>query len=245
MNARILTSAVILFFFSPALFALTGREILEKNDALARPDSARAEVLMIIGKEGGVTEMEYELLSKRTGNETATLLSFTRPAGVRLLTVSRKGIMVDQWLRLSSVKIKRIGETDRDQPFVNSHMCYEDLAVRGLDEYDYRHMGDTKVFEDECYRVEAVKKAGAPVYDRMILSVRKSDYFIVRADLFRKGEFYKFVEYRDVRPVQGILTAHRVTVTTADGKGKTELRVKRLEYNVPVRDSSLSREALR
>ncbi|TFG38523.1 MAG: outer membrane lipoprotein-sorting protein, partial [Syntrophobacterales bacterium] len=151
----------------------------------------------------------------------------------------------DQWLRLSSGKIKRIASSDKGKAFVNSHFYYEDLGSRNIDEYDYKLLGEGKAVGEDCYKVEAIKKEGTKVYDKLILYVRKSDYFVARIDFYQKGKLHKYLENYEIKKVNDILTPFNTVMALADGKGKTELKIEKLEYNKQIQDSAFNKEALR
>jgi hypothetical protein len=225
MKVRLLLSIVIVMFLCQSVFALTGREIMDKSDALPEPQTAESSALMHIYKGSRVLEKEFEIRAKEFKNdEDKILISFIRPTKIKLLTHSHTGQDDDQWLRLTSGKIKRIASSDKGKAFVNSHFYYEDLGSRNIDEYDYKLLGDGKAVGEDCYKVEAIKKEGTKVYDKLILYVRKSDYFVVRIDFYRKGTFHKYLE---------------------NGKGKTELKIQKLEYNKKMKSSTFNKEALR
>ena len=246
MKLRYVLTIILVLSLSTPLHALTGREIMEKNDALREADTALSTVLMLIHKGDRVTEKEFESSSKKYPNsEDKLLISFTRPTRIKLLTHAYKGRDDDQWLRLSSGKIKRIASSDKGKPFVNSHLYYEDIGSRDIDDYSYTLLGDEKAAGDDCYAVQAVREVGEKVYSKLILYVRKSDYFIVRIDFYEGNEFHKFLENHDIRKIDGILTPYVSTMTLADGKGRTELKILKLEYNTDLRDSLFNKEALR
>lgn len=246
MKLRFLLAILLVLLLSTPLFALTGREIMERNDALPEADTAVSSVLMLIHKGGRVTEKEFESSSKKyPDSEDRLLISFTRPTRIKLLTHAYKGRDDDQWLRLSSGKIKRIASSDKGKPFVNSHLYYEDIGSRDIDDYTYTLLGEAQAVGDDCYAVEAVKVAGEKVYSKLTLYVRKSDYFIVRIDFYEGNEFHKYLENHDIRTVDGILTPFASTMTLADGKGHTELKILELEYNRDLSDSTFNKEALR
>jgi outer membrane lipoprotein-sorting protein len=246
MKVRVLLSIVIVMFLCQSVFALTGREIMEKSDALPEPETAESSALMHIYKGSRVLEKEFEIRAKKFKNdEDKILISFIRPTKIKLLTHSHTGQDDDQWLRLTSGKIKRIASSDKGKAFVNSHFYYEDLGSRNIDEYNYKLLGEGKALDEDCYKVEATKKEGTKVYDKLILYVRKSDYFVVRVDFYRKGIFHKYLENHEIKMVEGILTPFNTVMALADGKGKTELRIEKLEYNKQIKDSAFNKEALR
>ena len=247
MKVKSILSFVILLLFCHVLFALTGREIMEKSDALPEPKSIKNRSLMKIYKGGRVLEKEFGMIGKKIKGEDRMLISFIKPTRIKFLTHSHKGRDDDQWLRLSSGKIKRIAATDKDKPFVNSHFYYEDMGSLEIDDYNYKYIGDKKVLGDDCYMVESIKKKGAgrKVYDKTVIYVRKSDYFPVRVDIYKKGKFHKYLENYDIKVIKGIITPHKIVMYRADGKGKTEINMKGIKYNIKIRNSKFAKEALR
>lgn len=242
---------MITLLFCQSVFALsglamTGREIMEKSDALTEPNTAKSKILMLIHKGGQVQEKEFLLQMKQFDNdEDKAIIEFTRPTQIKLLTHSHKGADDDQWLRLSSGKVKRIVSSGRDKPFVNSHFYYEDLTSVDIDDYDYKLLGEEKAVGEDCYKVEGVKKVGEKIYDHVVFYVRKSDYFVVRVDFFKKGKLLKFLENYEIKEIDGILTPHKLKMELADGNGKTELILKGVKYNVDIDNAKFRKEALR
>ncbi len=227
------------------IFALTGREIMDKSDSLKEPDSAKTKVTMYIKKGGRTMEKEFIAIAKKVSGNEQVLISFIKPTRIKLLTHTYKNRDDDQWLRLSSGRVKRIAAADKDKPFVNSHFYYEDLASREIDDYNYKNLGDEKVLGSDCYKVEAVRKKGKQVYDKSVIYVRKSDYFVVKLDLYRDGKLHKVLENHDIKTIDGIITPLRVIMKSAEGYGETELKVEKVVYNVSVSNSQLAKESLR
>ena len=99
----------LVFALAPSLHAMTGREIMEKSDALPEADTAASKMLMKIHKGGRVIEKEFILQMKQFENgEDKALISFIRPTKIKLLTHSHKGREDDQWLRLSSERVTHV-----------------------------------------------------------------------------------------------------------------------------------------
>jgi len=246
MKYKTLITALIIFSMSLPAFAMTGREIMEKSDALPQPDTTKSKILMLIHKGGRIEEKEFTLQMKQFENdEDKALISFIRPTQIKLLTHSHKGRDDDQWLRLSSGKVKRIVSSGRDKPFVNSHFYYEDLTSVDIDDYEFKLLGEGSAVDEDCFKVEGMKKVGEKIYDKAIFYVRKSDYFVVRVDFYKDGEFHKFLENYHVKKIENILTPHKIKMALANGKGHTELVLKGLKYNATIDSSKFNKEALR
>ncbi len=245
MKVKIVLSCLLILLLSLPVYALTGREIMEKSDALPQPNTAKSKILMLIEKGGQIQEKEFILQMKKFDNdEDKAIIEFTRPTQIKLLTHSHKGRDDDQWLSLSSGKVKRIVSSGRDKPFVNSHFYYEDLTSIDIDDYAYKLLGEENAVGADCYKVEGVKQIGEKVYDKLILYVRKPDFFVVRVDFYKGGEFHKFLENYDIKEIDGILTPYKMKMELADGKGKTELILKGLKYNSDIDSAKFNKEAL-
>lgn len=245
-SLSITVTLVLLAIFCQAALAMTGKEIIDKSQDVTEPDSGTSTVTMLIHGGAKVVEKEFEILSKKYGeNGAKVLISFTKPTQIKLLTHMNEGAEDDQWLSLSSGKIKRITASGKDKSFVNSHFTYEDLSSRNDDDYTYELIGSETVNGDDCHKVTAVKKEAGGVYDKAVLYVRKTDYVVMKAELFKKGALYKYLENADVRDISGIKTPFKIVMTMADGSGKTELIVQKVQYNIPLEDNLFNKDALR
>lgn len=244
---KFLLLIVMIIFPAVMLSAQSGREIIEKSDALPEGDTGRSNVSMKITKDGRVSDKEFILSMKKIGkDEERILIEFTKPTEIKLLTHTHNNREDDQWLQLSSGKVKRIASSDKDKPFVNSHFFYEDMESRDIDDYDYKYTGDKKAAGEDCYTVEAVKKNNSgKVYDKTVIYVRKSDYFALRVDFYRDGKFFKYLENHNVKKVNGILTPYKVIMMQSDEKGGTVLNVHEVKYNIPLQESLFNKDSLR
>ncbi len=236
---------IITFLTAISLFAMSGREIIDRSEKLPKPKSAKTMVNMNIYKGSSVMEKEFTLMQKTTRDGDRVLITFTKPTQIKVLTHSKKEGEDDQWLRLSSGKVKRIVGGDKSENFVQSHMTYEDLESRDIENYTYKTLQDAKVNGDNCYTVEAVKKSGNKTYSKYLLYIRKSDFFLVKIDFYQKDKLFKSLENQNITKNNGILTPMKIVVTMADGSGRTELIVQKVLYNVNIEDSTFSKDALR
>ncbi len=247
MKRRVFLVSVLILVMSWPAFALTGRKIMEKSDELAEPDTAMSKMIMRIHKGGRMDEKAFTLMMKQyDDDEDKALLEFIRPTKIKLLTHSHEGREDDQWLRLSSGRVKRVASSSKGKPFVNSHFYYEDLTSVNIDDYKYKFLGEGQAVETTCYKVQGIKKNPEHrVYEKVVFYVRKSDYFITRIDFYIDDEFHKYLENYDVKKIDGILTPHRTTMFRADGKGKTELFLVGVKYNIEIPDIRFKKEAIR
>ncbi|HOP63751.1 MAG TPA: outer membrane lipoprotein-sorting protein [Spirochaetota bacterium] len=245
MKKEILLTAMLIIASCGASYAMTGREVMDRADALKQPDTVKAALTMKITKGKSTQEKEFNIMGKKAGKDEKVLIMFTKPTRIKFLTHTHKKGEDDQWLMMSSGKVKRIAAGERTQPFVNSHFYYEDMKSRDIDSYNYKLTGEAKAAGFECYKVEATPKGKDHVYSKAVFYARKSDCFIVRADIYKDGSFLKYIENYDIKNVSGILTPYRAVMKMADGKGNTELKMKAVQYNRGIPESRLSKESLR
>lgn len=245
MRKKWLVIPILVLLAVSAAHAMSGRQIMEKSKDLPDADTAASKVLMKIHKGGRVLEKEFILQSKQfEDGEDKTLISFIRPTKIKLLVHAHKGREDDQWLRLSSGRVKRVAGSSRGRPFVNSHFYYEDFTSVNLDDYKFKRAGEAEALGDACYKVQAVKVSGEKVYDKLVLYPRKSDYFVNRIDFYKDGEFHKYLENRQVKKIDGILTPHKVVMTRTDNRGHTELILKGIQYNLDINPTTFKKGRL-
>ena len=239
-------TSLILVFSVQSLFALTGREIIEKSEKQVKPKSTKSKVTMNIYKGSSVQEKEFLLYQKTINGEDKVLITFTKPTQIKVLTHTHKNGEDDQWVAMSSGKVKRlVGEGDKSESFVQSHMTYEDLGSREINSYDYKLVKEADFNGEACYLVDAVKKSGTKTYDKNTLYVRKSDFIVVKLDFYQKGKLLKFMENQKISKIDGITTPMKIVVSMADGSGRTELTVDKVIYNKEIEDAKFSKDALR
>lgn len=242
---RMIISIACVIAAAGVLYALTGREIMEKSDLLPDPASTESRAEMKIYRDGQLRETkEFMMYSRKYGQDSRTLIRFTRPTSIKFLTHSVRNGEDLQWLKTSSGKPKKIGGADSGKPFVHSHFFYEDLKSRDINDYDYTLRGEALAVDEDCYRVEAVKKKGEKIYDRIELFVRKSDYFVLSVNFYRDGKLLKFLKNFDVKSVNGILTPHRMVMYLPGTRGRTEITIQEVRHNIPVNDSLFNKGTL-
>ncbi|MCP4136151.1 MAG: outer membrane lipoprotein-sorting protein [bacterium] len=245
MKKKGLLIILIVTFSVQSLFALTANQIMKKNDALKEPRSAKSLAVMKIYRKGRLRETkEFQMLSKKVGTNTRSLIKFIKPTKIKFLTHTYKGRDDNQWLKTRSGKPKKIASGDKGKPFVHSHFFYEDLGSRELHDYKYKKLADGTAAGADCYKIESVRKRGKKVYDKAVLYVRKSDFFVMRVDFYKKGKFLKYLENHNIQKIKGILTPKKTVMQLKNGKGKTIITIKSVKYNIRVVTSTFNKRSL-
>jgi hypothetical protein len=244
MKRVLILTIFILTISTPGLFALTGRQVMEENAKLQKPKSAKSHVIMLI-KRNRLVEKEYTRMQKSVEGQDRILITFLRPERIKFLTHANKDREDDQWMKLRSGKIKKIFGEEKSLFFVDSHITYEDLASRKIDDYQYSNPGIVTVMGFQCYKVEAIPTKIAKSYDKVYFYLRTSDYYLIKIDFSKNGGTYRTLENSDLKTIDGIITPMKTTVKMTDNSGYTELSVKKIIYNMDIPASTFDKEALR
>ena len=157
---------------------MTGREIMEKTDALPEPNDAVSTVKMsLIKSKKGKTRKRmreirrFQVYYKEGELKSKSLIRFLKPAEVKgtslLMWEYRGGKDDDQWLYLPAMqKVKRIVAREKSSEFMGSDFTYEDMGGRNIDEDSYKLLEEEELFGENCYRVEAIPIKNGSSYSR-------------------------------------------------------------------------------
>jgi len=247
MNTKLITALVITLNL-PFFFSLhadeKGREIMEKNDLLKKSQTRLSKSAMVVINGDNKEVKEFEMISKRYGKDTRSHSTFIKPTRIEFLSWSSPGSDSQQWIKLSGGTVRKIASSDKSGSFVGSHFYYEDLNERDIDDYEYTSKGEEKVEGVDCYKVEAVKKSGTRVYEKSVVYLRKSDFFIIKIDLYEKQGLTKIMRAEKIETIDGIITPRKISMERVDGKGKTIIYLQSVEYNKSLSDQLFKKESL-
>ena len=177
-------------------------------------------------------------------------LRFTAPPdvkGVALLVINHPDRASDQWMWIpAEERDRRIALQDRSSRFFGTDFSFEDLEERDIDQYDFKLVGDDKLDDADCWKIESrPKESKMSQYTSSLHWVRKSRYFLVRTDNFIKDRLIRQIAYRDVESIEGIWTALTVAVEDFTRNSRTLLTLAKVKYNLPMKSSDISRENFR
>jgi outer membrane lipoprotein-sorting protein len=229
----------------------TARQIVE--DAQKRTDatSQRYEgLLQVVDAKGKISDKRWTLARLGAHGRSKAVLRFTAPPevkGVALLVVNHPDRASDQWMWTPALeRDRRIALQDRSTRFFGTDFSFEDLEERDVDQYDYALVGDEAVGGAACWKIQSTpKQAKSSQYTRSMVWIRKDNYAFARIESFVKDEAVRRLEYRDIRNVQGIWTAHQLEMADLRRGSRTRLALEKLEYNVALQDDDFTLQAIR
>ena len=219
-----------IFFTAENVFALSGREIMEKVNARDEGDRSKGEMEMILlDKKGKKRIRKLKTFGGKKGKNTLSLMFFLSPADVKntgLLTYdyNESGKDNDQWLYLPALgKTKRIAAGDKSGSFMGSDLNYSDMTTPDLDLYEYTLMKETEVRGHKVWQIKAVPKnkdeAEKSGYSKSVIFIRQDNYVMIRAVRWvHKKRRNKYLDVKKMEKIDGIWVSTEMHVTTKTGK---------------------------
>ena len=228
------------------VFALNGREIMEKVNARDTGDRSITEMEMIlIDKKGKKRVRKLKTFGLEKGKDSLSLMFFLSPAEVRntgFLTFDydESGKDDDQWLFLPALrKTKRIAAGDKSGSFMGSDLNYSDMTSPDLNLYEYTLMKETKVKGQKVWQIKSVPKTKSEAeksgYSKSVVFIRQDNYVMIRGVRWvYKKKRNKYLDVRKLEEIDGIWVSTELHVTTKSGKKtlhKTILKQKNVHFN--------------
>jgi hypothetical protein len=236
---------------SLAALAQDARQLMEEVQRRAQCASQRYEgLLRVFDAKGKVTEKRWRYDRIGSPGSSKVLLRFTAPAdvkGLALLVFHYPDRPADQWMWTPALqRNRRITLQDRSARFYGTDFSYEDVEDPGVDQFDYASLGDDTLDGEPCWRVQAKpRKNRASQYTALRLWVGKQNYVIAQVESYIRDQLVRRLKCNAVENVQGIRTARLIEISDLRRGGRTELRLDKLEYNLPMTEDEFTLEALR
>ncbi|MDD2733559.1 MAG: outer membrane lipoprotein-sorting protein [Desulfuromonadaceae bacterium] len=239
----LLALAALLATFSGLAFAADARALLKESESRHRTKTQQyAGELTVVNKEGKIRKKGWKSFREGYAGDAKNLIRFTDPPevkGVGFLSVARPGAQnPDQWLYLPSMKReRRIATQDRDSSFVGTDFSYEDMEEFDHEKYKVELHGEQLVDSFPCYVIEAkpLEKKGKSTYEKKILFLRKDNLYLLREDLYRKGEKEpgKRMILSDLQQVGGHWVARKMEMKDLKKGSTTTVLLKEILFDKP------------
>lgn len=241
----VLLAALLFTALCPAVAPASpdARALLKESESRHRTKTQQySGDLTVVSKEGKTRKKGWNSYREGYAGDAKNLIRFTDPPevkGVGFLSLSRPGQQnPDQWLYLPSMKReRRIAPQDRDASFVGTDFNYEDMEEFDHEKYKVSLIGEETVEGQPCYVINAVplEKGTKSIYQKLVLYLRKDILYLVREDLYRKGEDKpaKRLVLSDLKNVEGHWVAARMEMTDLKKGSRTTVNLKQISFNRP------------
>ncbi len=227
------------------------RQIVEEAQKRGSSQSQRYEgLLQSFDKSGKPTEKRWTFERLGSHGQSKSIIRFTQPAevkGVALLVVNHPDRASDQWMWTPAIeRDRRVALQDRSTRFFGTDFTFEDLEERDVDQFDFTLVGDGTIDGAVCWKIQSVpKQAKSSQYTKSIVWVRKDNYASARIESYIKEEAVRRLDYTDIRNVQGVWTAHEMTMNDLRRGSRTRLALDKVQYNVGLKEDDFTLQAIR
>jgi hypothetical protein len=226
------------------VFAQTPSQIMEEVQRRQRSESQHYEgTLEVLGNGNRIATKRWVFDRLGVFGNSKAMLRFMAPAevkGVGLLIVNHTDRASDQWLWRPNIgREQRIALQDRSTRFFGTDFSFEDLEERDVAQFDYKLIGDEK----ESWKLQSTPRKSSQ-YTHGFLWVKKDNYTIIKVESYNKKGLVRVIDYRDFEQSKGIWTPRTTEVADATRNSRTTLKYDKLEYNLPMKDSDFTLDAL-
>ncbi|ABM62190.1 outer membrane lipoprotein-sorting protein [Halorhodospira halophila] len=227
-------------------------EIVERANLAAyyAGEDGRSEARMRIVDDRDRTQTRQFTILRRDvedGGDQQYLVAFSRPSefrGVVFLVEKHPGGDDDRWLYLPDQDLeRRIAPGDKRTSFVGSHVFYEDVSGRHLEDDDHELIEVT----DEHYQVRSTPRDDSNVEFAAYTTWIDRDTYLPLITEYEDsdGSVYRRIESSDVEEIDGYPTAMRMRVEDERMGGHTEVQFRGQEYDLGLPESVFTQRSLR
>ncbi|MEQ1869532.1 MAG: outer membrane lipoprotein-sorting protein [Vicinamibacterales bacterium] len=227
------------------------RQIVAEAQRRSEAKSQRYEGLLRSHEASGkVTEKRWTLERLGSHGQSKSVIRFVTPAevkGVALLVVNHTDRASDQWMWTPAIeRDRRIANQDRSTRFFGTDFSFEDLEERDVDQFSYELLGEDVIDGVACWKVQTTpKETKTSQYTSSVVWIRKDNYASARLESYIKEQPVRRLNYGDLRNLQGIWTAHVLTMTDLKRGSHTTLTLERVQYNVDLQEGNFTLQAIR
>lgn len=213
----------------------TGAELLEAVIQSMSPAAATSIVRQTIETSTGQTRtFEYESYADAAGEKS--LMRYRSPSRVKGNAILTTDYADQIWMYFKRTnRVRKMASHARKQKFEGSDFTYEDMAGGDVWRNDYvpTNGGEVRIKDVDCYQLVLKAKSDNQSYSRMVATVRKSDLYPVQIEYYDHSEvLVKTLYMDDIRMIDDIPTAMRMTMTNHTDRTSTFMEVVEIEYGV-------------
>ena len=248
---------VVIPFNSTGADELSGREIMEKADALPSPKDMTGVVKMRIISANG-RERVREALGWRKWYENGDekrLFRFVQPADVKgtgVLTAFYTSGGEDIWIYLPALrKVRRVVlSSEGSGSFMGSDFTFDDLGNQALDDFSFRLLDREVLDEVEYYRIEAVPTSREIIeqsgYSRQLRWLRVDNLQTTRIEFYdTAGEQIKVFKVLHLEKIGDYWFQAEIEMHNVQNDHRTVIAFVNLKFDTGLSDDYFTERYLR
>jgi hypothetical protein len=204
-----------------------GYEIMKKNDQLKEPSDAYSEgTLILTDKKGNQKQRKMKMYTRKRDEGYDSFFEILSPAdvaGMKFLTLARKGDDEQRMYLPAMGKSRKIASSGKDGKFLGSDIYFYDLEDHDLDDYTYKYIKNETWNDKEYFIVEAYPRNEDAPYSKLVNWVRTDNYHAYKMELYDKKQnrLLKTMTITETSILQDIIIDTRMEVTNHLENSKT------------------------
>ena len=240
----------LLFLIFPFLPFLTSAQnvddIVKKADEKLRGNSSQGEFTMII--ERPTWSREISMKNWTLGNEYS-MVYITAPAKEKGQVFLKRQKEMWNWVpnieRMIKIPPSMMMQSWMGSDFTNDDLVRESSLIK---DYQKKLMGEEKLGEYNCYKVELIPNDDAPVvWGRILMWVSKNEYHWLKAEYYDEDGILVNTEIMsDVKMMDDREMPTRMEMIPADKPGqKTIMIFNKIKFNIKIDESFFSQQNMK
>jgi outer membrane lipoprotein-sorting protein len=228
-------------------FSQDATEIVKRADDKMRGEkSAISEMTMKIVRPTWERTISFKSWDKGTSCSLVLITAPAKEKGQSFLKLDRE---MWSWNPTISRMIK-LPPSMLSQGWMGSDHTQDDLLNQRSIVVDYTHkiIGEEKLEDRDCYKIELLPKEDAPVvWGKIILLITKVDYLQLKGEYYDEDNYLVKTELgEDIKTMDGRVIPTTYELIPADKVGnKTIVIMTSIKFNVPIDDSFFSQQNMK
>lgn len=210
-----------------------------------RPDGEdRTQVctMTLLNRRGATRVRKLEIRTKDYGQDQKSIMIFREPADVKdtmflAWSYDDADRDDDRWLYMPAMKsVRRISGASKNEYFMGTDFTYDDIGKRSVDKDMHTLLGEEKLENYKCWKLESVPVDPDDAYARKISWVDQESHVAVRVEYYDKDGLIKTLRVKDLRKEGGIWTTFLSEMDNVSRNHKTILQLDSVSYDTGLKD---------
>ncbi|MBN2790543.1 MAG: outer membrane lipoprotein-sorting protein [Candidatus Delongbacteria bacterium] len=236
-----------LIFTVNMIFALTADEILDKSEANDNFKTSKSINLEISYKSDG-SKTESEMIAYSMNGNEKSLMEYVKPKRIQGMKVLMLNDGDDIWFYSNRTnRVRKIASHQKKQSANGSDFSYEDMSMSdNRKDYDYKLLGEEKVDDKDCYKLEFKAKDNDNTYSKFYIWIDKNNFLAVAGEFYDEdGVLWKRLSIRDIKKEGKYWSAGEVEMKNLLKDSKTIFKTIKIEYDIELDEDMFTERKLK
>lgn len=228
------------------ILAMSAEDIVTKMAETESVPHSVTRARQVVTTPGGKTR-EFEIRAFSLDTNEKQLQIYDKPARVRGEKILMLNAGDDIWAYSPKTgRVRHLATHMKKAKVMGSDFAYEDFAAGDyLDRFTVKLLGEEKMAGVQCYKVEMLPTEKGPSYAKEIVWIAKQDFVPRLIEFHDDRGVLKKLRISDVREVDNVLTAWRMTMHNVRDGGNTVIEMLDVDYKTRLDDAMFTQQGLK